>query len=425
MGGIEGRLGPHGGRRNNYGDRLALLAQLEIFHPDGTTTVVSYERFLAGCDRSDPWPPTCMTARHHDAAARADRLGGARLRRSRLASGPRARAELLGARRPDGLPVRRTELVALVSMTRAPSGKLIVDFGQNLVGRLRIRLRGESGQTVTLRHAEILENGELCVRPLPSGGGDRPLHAPRRWGGSLGAALHLPRLSVRRTRRGPCELGPDDVRRGRLPLRPTADRNVRVLGSARQPTPRERRLEPARQLPPRPNGLRPARRASRPGPATSQIFAPTALFLYDTAGFLTSWLADLAAEQDADGRVPNVVPEVLDGLRLGKHDHSVPGSRVGRRGRHRPLDDLQANRGLRSPRGAVPEHVRVGRPRGAARRPDTSLDAWVPVRRLARPDSTGRHARARPDGSCPRRDGILRALRPPARTRSTPPRERR
>src|SRR5262249_55670122 len=58
-------------------------------------------------------------------------------------------------------------------------------------------------------------------------------------------------------------------------------------------------------------------------------FAPTALFLYDSAGFLASWLADLAAEQHPDGRVPNVVPEVLEGLQLGKHDHSAPAAAWG------------------------------------------------------------------------------------------------
>jgi alpha-L-rhamnosidase len=41
-----------------------------------------------------------------------------------------------------------------------------------------------------------------------------------------------------------------------------------------------------------------------------QVFAPTATFLYDTAGMLSSWLADLAAEQGPDGLVPVVVPNV-------------------------------------------------------------------------------------------------------------------
>jgi alpha-L-rhamnosidase len=43
-----------------------------------------------------------------------------------------------------------------------------------------------------------------------------------------------------------------------------------------------------------------------------QVFAPTASFLFDSAGFLSSWLADLAAEQRPDGSVPFVVPDVID-----------------------------------------------------------------------------------------------------------------
>ena len=45
-------------------------------------------------------------------------------------------------------------------------GKTIVDFGQNLVGRLSITVQGPAGQTITLRHAEVLEHGELGTRPL-------------------------------------------------------------------------------------------------------------------------------------------------------------------------------------------------------------------------------------------------------------------
>jgi alpha-L-rhamnosidase len=39
--------------------------------------------------------------------------------------------------------VRRTELVSPVAITTSPSGRTIVDFGQNLTGRVRIRVRGE------------------------------------------------------------------------------------------------------------------------------------------------------------------------------------------------------------------------------------------------------------------------------------------
>ncbi|HMO59427.1 MAG TPA: alpha-L-rhamnosidase, partial [Roseiflexaceae bacterium] len=43
-----------------------------------------------------------------------------------------------------------------------------------------------------------------------------------------------------------------------------------------------------------------------------QVFAPTACFLYDTAAFLRSWLADLAAEQQSLRVVPLVVPTVME-----------------------------------------------------------------------------------------------------------------
>jgi alpha-L-rhamnosidase len=43
----------------------------------------------------------------------------------------------------------------------------IVDFGQNLVGRVRLTVHGaEAGTKIVVRHAEILENGELYVENL-------------------------------------------------------------------------------------------------------------------------------------------------------------------------------------------------------------------------------------------------------------------
>ena len=62
--------------------------------------------------------------------------------------------------------VRAIEEIAVKNVIVSPSGRTILDFGQNLVGRLRVRVRGERGRTITLRHAEVLENGELGIRPL-------------------------------------------------------------------------------------------------------------------------------------------------------------------------------------------------------------------------------------------------------------------
>ncbi|KAG5757952.1 hypothetical protein H9Q72_013906 [Fusarium xylarioides] len=63
-------------------------------------------------------------------------------------------------------PTRRIETTKPVSKIDTPSGKLVLDFGQNLVGYLRIRVSGSRGHKITLYHAEVLEHGEVGTRPL-------------------------------------------------------------------------------------------------------------------------------------------------------------------------------------------------------------------------------------------------------------------
>ena len=67
-----------------------------------------------------------------------------------------------------GPVVRRQEELRPVRVWTSPSGRTLVDFGQNMVGWVRTAVRGTAGETVTLRHAEVLEDGELGTRPLRS-----------------------------------------------------------------------------------------------------------------------------------------------------------------------------------------------------------------------------------------------------------------
>ncbi len=161
----RGRLGFNGGRRNIYGDRLALLAQLAIHYTNGTTDlVVTDETWRAttgpilASDLYDGETYDARLERPGWSSAEYDDGGwsGVRLVARDLAT--------LVA--PTGPPVRRIEIKEPVAITSSPSGRTIVDFGQNLVGRLRITVLGAAGDSVTLRHAEVLENGELSTRPL-------------------------------------------------------------------------------------------------------------------------------------------------------------------------------------------------------------------------------------------------------------------
>ncbi|NLS95718.1 MAG: family 78 glycoside hydrolase catalytic domain [Planctomycetaceae bacterium] len=61
-------------------------------------------------------------------------------------------------------PIRVTETVKPVKITEPEPGMFIFDMGQNMVGWCRLKVQGEAGTTVKLRHAETLkEDGTLYL----------------------------------------------------------------------------------------------------------------------------------------------------------------------------------------------------------------------------------------------------------------------
>ena len=178
---FRGRLGWSGGRAY-YGCELGALAQLEIAFADGHRQVVGTdESWQAG--PSDVAAERPVRRRDDRRAAAGRRLAAARLRRRR--DGPASMSAATfdpAALAPYIEPARRPsrgDRARCASGRRRP-GRTLVDFGQNLVGWLRFTVRGERGSTITIRHAEVLEDGELGVRPLRS--------ARRRTGSSCAAA---------------------------------------------------------------------------------------------------------------------------------------------------------------------------------------------------------------------------------------------
>jgi alpha-L-rhamnosidase len=58
---------------------------------------------------------------------------------------------------PEGPPVRRIEELTPIKILTSPSGQTIADMGQNMVGWVRLSVSGPAGTTVTLHHAEVLD----------------------------------------------------------------------------------------------------------------------------------------------------------------------------------------------------------------------------------------------------------------------------
>jgi alpha-L-rhamnosidase len=155
------------GKKGIYGDRTGVLLQLEVEHPDGSRTVVVTDDgwrattdgplTRAGLYKGETVDfrrelPGWSTAGFDDAGWTPVEVGSLDV------------ATLVA---PTGPPVRRTQTVAVQEISTSPSGRTLVDFGQNLVGRIRFVLPdGPSGTEITVRHAEVLEHGELGTRPL-------------------------------------------------------------------------------------------------------------------------------------------------------------------------------------------------------------------------------------------------------------------
>ncbi|MCA0294891.1 MAG: glycoside hydrolase family 78 protein [Actinobacteria bacterium] len=211
--------------------------------------------------------------------------------------------------------VRVTECVDVVAVSTSPSGATLLDFGQNLVGRLRIRVSGEAGTTITLRHAEVLEHGELGVRPL------RVAKATDTYTlAGDGVEEWAPSFTFHGFRYAEVTGWPGAFD----PAAVTAE----VIGSA---MPRTGWFDCSDEMVSRLHenvvwGMRgnflylptdcPQRDERLGWTGDIQVFSPTASYLFDCDGFLASWLVDLALEQQHSGGVPFIVPDVLDSAKV-------------------------------------------------------------------------------------------------------------
>ncbi len=311
----RGRLGFHGGVWDNYGTHVALLAQLEFETADGTRSVVPItERW-----RFAPGP--VLAAGLYDGETFDARLEPSGWDRAgfddsgwqvpHLVEAPSQTARLEASVSP---PVRVVEVLAPVTIQPASPGRVRVDFGQNIAGRLAIRVRGEAGHTVRLHHAEVLEHGELAVRPLrtaPSVDSYTLRGDPQ--GESWTPTFSIHGFRYAELENWPGTIGRDDVQA--LVMHTDMERT----GWFDSSSPLLDRLHENVVWSMRGNFVDlptdcPQRDERLGWTGDIQVFAPAATFLYDCAGLLDNWLQDLAAEQSADGHVPNFVPWIACGF---------------------------------------------------------------------------------------------------------------
>lgn len=308
----RGRLGFNGGLWDNYGSDSGILVQLEVTNAHGEVVVVPLDW---------RWCPAPVTAtalydgERHDARLLQDGWSSPGFDARTWAVPQTLPLDHFPATLEPATagPVTVTETLRPVAVEERADGRVRFDFGQNIAGRLRFRLAGERGSSVSLHHAEVLEDGELAVRPLraaPSvdhyvfAGTGVEEWAPRftyhgfRYAELAGWEGDLDDLSVTA-----------EVLHTEMERTGWFDSSHELLNRLHENTVwgmRGNFLDLPTDCP---------QRDERLGwTGDIEVFAPAAAFLYASGPLLRSWLRDLSAEQSADGAVPNFVPWIPCGF---------------------------------------------------------------------------------------------------------------
>ncbi|MFE3263995.1 alpha-L-rhamnosidase [Streptomyces sp. NPDC059215] len=303
--GNVGMFGPH-----QYGERPALLAQLEVEYTDGTS-----ERITSGPDWRAASGPIVA----------ADLLGGETYDARKETPGwtspgfdDRAWLAVRGAgdaaparivAQADG-PVRVAEELPVRKVTQPRPGVFVLDLGQNMVGSVRLRVSGRAGTTVRLRHAEVLNpDGTLYTANLRTAAATDTYTLK---GG--GEETFEPRFTFHGFRY---------VELTGFPGTPSAKAVTgRVMHTSAPFTfefetdvPMLNQLHSNITWGQRGNFLSvptdtPARDERLGWTGDINVFAPTAAYTMESARFLAKWLVDLRDAQTADGAFTDVAPMV-------------------------------------------------------------------------------------------------------------------
>jgi alpha-L-rhamnosidase len=304
--GVIGFAGAH----DHYGNRLALLCQLEVTYEDG-------HREIIGSDaqwRTAPGP--ILNSQIYDGEAYDARLERAGWNASGYDDAGWSPVEVIAAPKDTlvasaGPPVRRINELAPTKIFKTPSGDAVVDLGQNMVGWVRLKVKGPAGTVVTLRHAEVLDkDGNFYTDNLRSA-----KSTVRYTLSGKGTEIFEPHFTYQGFRYVAVSGYPGKLARDSI-TGITLHSDMAVTGSFATSKPLINQLQHNIQWGQKGNFLDvptdcPQRDERLGWTGDAQVFASTAAFNMDVDGFFSKWLKDLAADQLDSGSIPFVVPDVL------------------------------------------------------------------------------------------------------------------
>jgi len=298
--------------RNYYGEQTALLCQLVIEYEDGTQQVVVSDESWRGRDSARTFAEI-YDGECFDASLVEEGWTGAGFSDDRWRSVTSVQWDKKTLTAQGAGTVKQIERLPAFALIVTPQGDRVLDFGQNMSGWVEFRVNGRPGESVILRHFEVLDaEGNVYLDNLRSaqqeveyrlkGEGEEVWHAGFSWQG----------FRYVKVASFPGELSLDNF-------------SAIVIHSAMMPTgqfscsnPDLNRLHHNILWGLKSNFVDvptdcPQRDERLGWTGDAQIFCRTASYLMQTQTFFAKWLTDLKHDQTPEGGVPHVIPDILTG----------------------------------------------------------------------------------------------------------------
>lgn len=295
---------------DNYGDRTAALAEMHIFYNDGTKDILgtdgSWQVKTGGIRSSEIYMGETFDSRLEYGEAPEEEEKNRPARHAVPAVYPKD--QILAQ---ECEPVRITRRLPARKLIITPKGEMVIDFGQNITGLVQVRLQGERGDKVTIRHAETLDKeGNFYPDTLRQAishdvyildGKERTFLPHFTFHGFRYICIEgMKKEAVDLKDFTACAMHTDMEQTGNFCCsHPLVNRLVSNIQWGQW----DNFLDIPTDCP---------QRDERLGwTGDAQVFSGTAMLNCNAALFFTKWLHDLASEQSKEHGVPHVIPNIL------------------------------------------------------------------------------------------------------------------
>jgi len=299
--------------KNNFGYKVAFLGQLVLNYDDGSREIVgSDESFRTSHGpllKSDMKAGDLYDARINIDGWNQPGYDDSSWEQVAVAEG--TFGNLIGTR---SVPVKQKERFT-PTVLRTPNGETVLDFGQNIAGWVEMKVQGNAGTEVVLVHGEALDrDGNFTLKNLEHKEPLEDFQQVRYILAGNGVERYRPRFSIFGfqyvlVKNYPGEVQPENFTAVAIysDLEETGDFTcsnplINQLVSNSRWSQKGNFMEVPTDCPTR-------ERAGWTGDA--QVFARTAADFMNVYPFFEKWMADVAAEQFADGSVGSTVPTVI------------------------------------------------------------------------------------------------------------------